>query len=165
MSDINILNKLKDILDINLKDIKLEKSSDEGEFELVNPSVYIGWIPPKNYLDEYGYDIPGIVIMEKKGKEDVEEASLQIRLGIQTYDDGTTIKDGKVNPNMKGYSDILNLITKIRMILNKNPAEIGLSINKPIEWGFYDEQNYPFWTGYMEFGVNMTPLPQIIDFL
>lgn len=75
-----------------------------------------------------------------------------------------TLED-RIIPNSKGYTDILNLITKIRMILNESPSDIGIIVEKPIEWGFYDEQIYPYWTGYITFKVKMCPLPIINNFL
>ncbi len=156
-TDQEVLDGLKALLDEKLKDFKLEKANDEDKYELVNPAIYICWVPPKNCLHEYGYDIPGIVICSDSGEED-DEVGLNIRLNIQTYDPGLTLEDREI-PNAKGYTDILNLITKIRMILNENPAEIGIIVEKPIKWGFYDEQIYPYWAGYMTFKVKMNLLP------
>ena len=165
MTDEDILNKIKDLLDERLKDTKLEKASDDNkEYELVQPAIYTGWVPPKNCFHEYGYDIPGIVIYSDNGKDDGDDIFLNIRLNIQTYDVGLTLED-RIIPNSKGYTDILNLITKIRMILNESPSDIGIIVEKPIEWGFYDEQIYPYWAGYITFKVKMCPLPIINNFL
>ena len=137
-TDIEVLDRIKELLDKNLKEFKLEKPEDEGRYQLVNPAIYTCYVPPKNCLHEYGYDIPGIVICSGEGEDDVDDVTLNIRLNIQTYDPGLTLEESVI-PNSKGYKDILNLITKIRLILNENPSEIGITVEKPIKWGFYDE--------------------------
>ena len=157
-TDIEGLDSIKRLLDKNLKEFKLEKPDEEGGYQLVNPAIYTCWVPPKNCLQEYGYDIPGIVICSGEGEDDGDDVSLSIRLNIQTYDPGLTSEDAII-PNSKGYTDILNLITKIRLILNENPSEIGIIVEKPIKWGFYDEQLYPYYAGYITFKVKMSMLP------
>ena len=163
-TDIEVLDAIKKLLKDNLKDIKLEKNNNDDKYELVNPAIYSCWVPPKNCLHEYDYDIPVIVICHDKGKEDGENVSLNIRLNIQTYDPGFT-SEGNTIPNYKGYTDILNLITKIRLILNESPSKIGIIVEKPIEWGFYDEQIYPYYAGYMTFAVrtNLLPIAQSLN--
>ena len=157
-TDQEVLDKLKALLDRKFKNIKLERSNNNDDYELVSPAVYICWVPPKNCLHEYGYDIPGIVICSGEGDDDVDDVTLNIRLNIQTYDPGLTLED-KLIPNSEGYKDILNLITRIRIILNESPSDIGIIVEKPIKWGFYDEQIYPYWAGYMTFKVKMNSLP------
>lgn len=159
-TDIEVLDRMKILLDERLKEIKLEKPNEEedGDYQLVNPAIYTCWVPHKNCLHEYGYDIPGIIICTGDGEDSDSDVSLDIRLNIQTYDPGLTLEDALI-PNAKGYTDILNLITKIRLILNENPFEIGIAVEKPIKWGIYDEQLYPYYAGYVMFKVKMNPLP------
>jgi hypothetical protein len=137
--------------------IKLEKPPLEGTIEnkvkLVPPAVYIGWIPPKNYLDEYGYDIPGLLVMSDGGEDNDGDAYLNIRIGVATYDLGITA-NGQVTPNTNGYKDILNLISIVRTELATNINIEGVTtVDKPIKWGLYEEQNYPFWHGWITFKV------------
>lgn len=60
----------------------------EGKYELVNPSVFIEWIPPKNYLDEYGHDIPALIVMIEDGEDNSNSTELTVRIKIVTYDPG-----------------------------------------------------------------------------
>lgn len=164
MTDSRILEAIKKFLIDNVASkIRLEKPPADGrvdgEYELVNPAVYVGWIPPKNYLDEYGYDIPSLLVMEDGGEDNTDEAFLNIRVGIATYDPGQTGQDGRTIPNVKGYKDLLNLITRIRLELSKT-AVIGevTSIQKPIKWGLYEEQKYPYWHGWITFQASAVPI-------
>lgn len=167
MMDIDILKEIKTFLEQNVASkIKLEKPQEEGVFdgryELVNPQVFIGWIPPKNFIPD-NYDIPSILVMSDGGEDDFSEASVNIRLTIGTYDPGTT-KDEGIDINCKGYKDILNIIAKIRLALSHEVVINNCGpIQQPITWGMYEEQNYPYWHGYMQFKVSSVPLKFNVD--
>lgn len=161
MNDIEVLEFLSKFFRENIASkIKLEKPSEDninGKYELVNPAVYEGWVPIKNFLDNYGYDVPGIVVMIDEGNED-KTADLNIRIKIVTYDPG--ISDlGELTPNAKGYKDLLNLITLIRIELAQNPVILEkVSINKPFNWSMDEEQSYPYWSANFSFSVSIVPL-------
>lgn len=148
MSDLSYLENLKKYLIENVANkIKLEKSREyeDEAYSLVNPEVYVGWIPPKNYLDEQGHDVPSILIMSDGGIDNDDEASESIRIAITTFDPGTTTSLG-TKSNSKGYKDLLNVITLIRLALKDYAG-----VQKPIKWGMYDEQAYPYWCGWVTF--------------
>jgi hypothetical protein len=163
MTDIEVLECLSKFIKINVSsDIKLEKPPPnkkvQEEYELVNPAVYTGWLPPKNFLESYGYDVPGIIIMIDQGIDD-NSADLDIRIKFVTYDPGETQENGELTPNAKGYKDLLNLISKTRVELSQNPIIFEkVSVNKPIKWSMDTEQNYPYWSADMSFSVSITPL-------
>ncbi len=164
MTDNRILEAIKKFLIDNIASkVKLKKPPEDGmmdeNYELINPAVYIGWIPPKNYLDEYGYDIPSLLVMQDGGEDYSNEAFLNIRIGLATYDPGHTGPDGHVLPNVNGYKDILNLIERIRLELSKTAViEEMTSLQKPIKWGLYDEQKYPYWHGWLTFQASVIPI-------
>ena len=166
MTDIDVLNGLAIFLEKNVASkITLEKPPEkgiingDGSYELVNPSVYKGWIPLNN-LDEYNYSVPSMVIMLDEGIDDNDDSNLNIRLKIATFDPGQTQESGEVKLNGKGYMDLLNLMTRIRLELSQNPIiEETVSINKPIKWSMDNQQSYPYWTANMSFSVSIAPLP------
>lgn len=166
MTDVDVIKGLAIFLEKNVASkIELEKPPEkgnisiEGSYELVNPTVYKGWIPLKN-LEEYTYSIPSIVVMLDEGIDDNSDSTLNIRLKIATYDPGETQKNGEVNLNGKGYMDLLNIMTKIRLELSQNPIiEDKISVNKPIKWSMDSQQSYPYWTANMSFTVSIAPLP------
>jgi hypothetical protein len=158
--------------DPELGKIGLEKpqadGNIEGSYTLVKPAVYDGWIPPKNYLDEYGYDVPCILVMSDGGKDQAEEAVVRLRLAIAIYDPGMTTKTGEIlttRPNSKGYYDLLNIITKIRLKLTDRTLTSGIiSINHDFEWGMYEEQHYPYWHAWITYSspiLSMNSLPML----
>jgi hypothetical protein len=163
LDDNAVLEALKQFLIKNVASkIKLEKPPQdeniENAYELVNPAVYIGWIPPKNHLNEYGYAVPGLLIMSDGGEDLTEEANLNIRIGIATYDPGETT-NLEVTPNALGYRDLLNIINIIRIELAKSSTIEGkTSIQGPIKWGMYEEQSYPYWNGWMTFQASIIPI-------
>lgn len=166
MTDVEVLKELEIFIEKNVADkVKLEKPPEKaiynqsGNYELVSPSVYKGWLPLKN-LDEYEYSIPSIVVMMDDGIDDTEDSNLNIRLKIVTYDPGETQEDGTIKYNGKGYMDLLNLMTKIRLELSQNPVIAEkISIKKPIKWSMDSQQSYPYWTANMSFAVFIAPLP------
>lgn len=166
MTDIDIINGLASFLEKNVaKKFLLEKPPEKGiidrigSYELVNPAVYKGWIPLNN-LSEYNYSVPSIVVMLDEGIDDNSDSNLSLRFKIATFDPGETKENGEVQLNGKGYIDLLNLITKIRLELSQNPIiEEKVSINKPIKWSMDKEQSYPYWTANMSFTVSIAPLP------
>lgn len=167
MTDENILESIKEFLQKNVASkFKLEKPPEDGDidksYDLVNPAVYIGWIPPKNFLTDYGHNVPALLIMEDGGDDTGDVANLDIRIGIATYDPGFTSKSNeKLNtlPNFKGYKDLLNIIQRIRIELSQiSVLENATSIQKPISWGMYEEQQYPYWHGWVSFKASTMPL-------
>ena len=135
-----------------------------NDTDLVNPAVYSGWVPPKNFLDSYGFDIPGMIVMLDDGTDDNEETQLNFRIKIVTYDLGLSDEEGKVTPNAQGFKDLLNVITRIRLELQLNPVvNESIFINKPIEWSMDEEQNYPYWSANVKFKGSMAPLKTNIE--
>lgn len=134
------------------------------ELELVNPAVYEGWTPPKNFLENYGYDVPAIIAMIDNGTDNNNMADLNFRIKIVTYYPGLTKDDGQVIPNAKGYRDLLNMILKIRLAFQENPIiEDTITIEKPIEWNMDEEQNYPYWSANVKFSASIASLHPLID--
>lgn len=132
--------------------------------DLVNIAVYSGWIPPKNFLESYGYDIPGMIVMLDYGSDDNEETQLNFRIKIVTYDLGLSDGEGKVTPNAQGFKDLLNIITRIRLEFQLNPVfNESLIINKPIEWSMDEEQNYPYWSANVKFKGSIAPLKTDVE--
>lgn len=180
MNDLKALESIAEFLKENVvSKFKLKKppdfdipkgglSKDEIEkinnTDLVNPAVYTGWVPPKNFLDSYGYDIPGMIVMLDDGSDDNEETQLNFRIKIVTYDLGLSDEEGRVTPNAQGFKDLLNVITRIRLELQLNPiVNENIVINKPIEWNMDEEQSYPYWSANVKFKGTMAPLKPNIE--
>ncbi|WP_147564687.1 hypothetical protein [Clostridium tyrobutyricum] len=167
MTDDMILDAIRNFLKEKIApEFKLKKPQanniNNNNYELVSPAVYIGWVPPKNYLNEYGYDIPSLLVMEDGGRDNGEDASIDIRIGIATYDPGTSFPGvEKLNtvPDFKGYKDLLNIIQKIRMKLVQSAVISGITtVERSVKWGMYEEQQYPYWHGWISFKANTVPL-------
>lgn len=177
MTDENILESIKKFLIENVASkFKLEKppkNEDIDEpFELVNPAVYVGWMPPKRhieegffynnniekYLEQYGHNIPSLIVClgENGGEDDGEKTTLPIKIAIVTYDPGIT-DEGLTVPNYKGYKDLLNIITRVRLELSNSSNFDSACLEKPIRWGVFEEQSYPYWHGWITFNVTTMP--------
>ena len=161
LTQIEILEKLKAIVENAVEDIKLEKGNENnGSYELVKPVVNIGYVPPKNIAFE-GYTIPGITLYIKEGEETGEILdNIDVLIGIQTYDPGTTTEQG-INFTTEGYKDILNIISRIRTRLNNLSETDKLLIKKPFKWGLFDEQLYPYWSGYINLKIDIMKIRKL----
>lgn len=158
-TQIEVLEKLKKIIEEATDDLLLENGMiNNGKYELVKPVVNIGYVPPKKLAFE-GYTVPGVTLYIKEGEETEDEFDkINVLIGIQTYDPGNTIvSDEKSNTEytLEGYKDILNVIQRIRRKLNNMSELDGLLIKKPLKWGFFDEQLYPYWAGYINLNIDI----------
>lgn len=174
MNDIKILKALSKFFteniaseyDPDLDKVGLEKPRSDNKadtsFALVKPAVFEGWIPPMNYLDDFGgYAIPGILIMSDGGSDRDGEAFVRVRVVFSTYDLGMTrIQTEKfaTKPDMKGYYDLLNLITLTRMkLVDRALVADEFSANDDFEWGLYEEQKHPYWHAWITFSCPILP--------
>ena len=170
MTENEVLNALVSFIKSKTVDLKFVKGGDKHQVELVPPAVYEGWIPPKNYLTEYGYDIPCVVVGMDEGEDDGQEAKLGIRLTFGVYSPGIMNADSQLVPDAKGYIELLHLMTRVRLSL-LNTIFIGCKceVAKPIKWGLYNEQMWPYWHGWMMFdtplAVQSMTKPEIESFL
>lgn len=167
MNDLDLLEKIKEFLQREVATkIKLELPPQDGQFngayKLVNPSIHIGWLPPGTALNDTQHNIPSILVMSDGGEDVGSEASLIIRLIIGVYDPGLTRTEDDIELNCKGYKDLLNLITRIRIELSEQLIIDDLiEVEKPIKWKMYDEQMYPYWHAQMEFSISTIPIQTI----
>ncbi|MBP1926849.1 hypothetical protein J2Z76_002719 [Sedimentibacter acidaminivorans] len=156
LDDIKIFIENKVACEFKLEKPPVEDLIDE-EYTLVNPSVFIGWLPPKNY-NEF-HEIPSIIVMGDTGEDNGEEGSIGIRLAIGTYDIGHTIKtDDELNTsiNSKGYLDLINLVEKIKQEFSKNRVLDHTTLEGPFKWGLYEEQPFPYWYAWVSFNANIS---------
>lgn len=156
MTENEVLNALVTFIKSVTSDLRFVKGGDKKELELVPPAVYEGWVPPKNYLTEYGYDIPCVVVGMDEGEDDGQSAKLGIRLTFGVYSPGTVNAEGQIIPDAKGYIELLHLMTRVRVsLLSQTFINDKCEVEKPIKWGLFEEQLWPYWHGWMMFD---TPL-------
>lgn len=164
MSTMTILQSLETFLKEKVvPTIKLQKANDNDieEYTLVNPSVHIGWLPPKGYLPE-GMEaaIPCLVVGLDDATKD-SEADFSIRISAAVYSPGlhkpNEVDDTKLDyyPDFKGYHDLLNLIDRTVFHLERNVIiDRKATLEGPIKWGMYpDQQPYPYWYGWITFSL------------
>lgn len=176
MTDNIILEGLQKFLQQNVAiKIKLQKPIQKltEKYELVNPAVHIGWIPPKlpenMTLDETVPNIqtmiPCLIVGMDDGDDDGQEAGLNIRITFVTYNPGIT-DDRQITPSFMGYQDLLNLITLAREELAKAAVIDGVTtVQKPFKWGMYQDigATYPYWYGWLTFPATCAAMEYVPD--
>lgn len=159
MSDLMVLEAFKDFLKENVcPTINLLKPPEDDNvttYELINPEVHVGWIPPNNFLPE-GMEsaVPCIIVGMDQESTDIQ-TSIDIRLTFVVYNPGEyKTEDGalKLTPNFEGYKDLLNLTERTKQeLLRKRFIGKKAVVDKPINSGMYQDEPRPFWYGYMTF--------------
>ena len=164
ITEIEVLNSLAKFLKEEIASEFLLKKMPKNnrtydKYQLVNPAVYVGWIPPKGFKNDYGFTIPCLVVMTDNGQDDYNSASITARIKIVTYDAGLVTDDNLLTPGLEGYKDLLNIVDKIRLKLANNTI-INEKVNhgKPVEWSIDEEQSYPIWSGEVSFPVDILSL-------
>lgn len=168
MSTVSVLEGLQGFLLAKVTpEIKLQKAENNKimEYELVHPAVHVGWVPPAGYLPE-GMEsaIPCLVVGMDEGSDDGQDAQVNIRIIVAVYSPGlhepAEVSGLKYTPDMKGYNDLLNLIDRTVAELAKNQViKTAGEIQKPLKWGMYQEQPYPYWYGWITFSVRNQSYP------
>ncbi|MEG0693348.1 MAG: hypothetical protein RR444_09750 [Oscillospiraceae bacterium] len=167
---VTLLEKLKSILQREVCDkIELRESDDDNEgYRVVNPSCFIGWIPPDNQMMQFGESlqkqksIPCLVVGMEKAVDVGEHEEVDIKLNFAVYSPGEVDQSGVLNVNFEGYVSLLNFIDKTKAFLIKDSFNLDcMIINSEIESGVFEEQAYPIWLGYMKFKVRRNAYPKI----
>lgn len=166
MHTVATLEILKHFLEEQVSpNIKLQKASDENvlDYTLVQPNVFIGWVPPEGYLpNELESSIPCLVVGLDTGADSQEESVFNIKISFAVYSPGEHRPDGGYTPNFNGYIDLLNLIDLTKAKLSQSHVlNQKLIISDEIKWGMYQEQPYPYWYGYMTFSVQGGAYPRV----
>ena len=165
MNSVYVLNEIKSFLEENVsKQIKLQKASDNDIFayELVSPSVFTGWLPPNGMLPDNIGDVPCLIVGMDGGSDDGSINEFKIKISFAVYSPGEHKEQGEYTPNFNGYVDLLNLIdlTKSQLVKEKI-INNTLCIGEEISWDMYQDQPYPYWYGYMTFGISGKAYPKV----
>ncbi len=168
--NVTVLDTVKEFLVTHVASkIKLQKceQTDSAEYALMNPNVFVGWIPPEGALPA-GMEsaIPCIVVGSDSGEDDrKEKETLEIRLSVAIYDPGLHDPDltTPVNyvPNLEGYRNLLNLTDRIRAELLKNFRIENLIIEGPVKWAMYKDQPWPYWYSYITLTLRQPSYPAV----
>lgn len=165
MHTVKALNTLKSFLEEQVSPkIKLQKASDDNvlAYELVHPSVHIGWLPLQGYIPEELGSIPCLIVGMENGANNSEESDFNIKISFAVWSPGEHTNEGQYTPSFNGYVDLLNLIDLTKAQLSKQSIlDKYLKISDEIKWSMYQEQPYPYWYGYMTFSIQGKSYPNV----
>lgn len=166
MSDIMVLEAIRTFIkDEVVSQIKLQKANDDNIliYELANPEVHIGWIPPNGLMpEEVTVTVPGIIVGFDDADDDGQEAGMNVRLSFVVFSPGShKLKEDdstEFTPDFQGYMDLLNLIEKTKQALIRHRIIGGVTtVEPPFKRGMYQDQPYPYWYGWLTFRARMHP--------
>ncbi|MDF2891243.1 MAG: hypothetical protein K0R80_1610 [Clostridia bacterium] len=173
MSTVTILGKIKEFLEEEVAPkIKLQKASDNNvdSYELVNPQVFIGWLPPNGCIPEgLTHTIPCLLVGLEDSSDDGNEGEINIRISAAVYSPGMHKIAGvaeasttEFKADFQGYVDLLNLLDRTTAKLIKAQViKNSVPLVYPVKSGMYQEQPYPFWYGWITFSVKRPAYPKV----
>jgi len=169
MSTVKVLNEIKEFLESNVKPnikLRLPNDNDITSYSLINPNVFVGWVPPKGYLPEnVNFSVPCIVVGLDDGEDDNIDSSYKIRLTFVVYSQLFSPNQASNNAenvyaNYDGYIELLNFIDLTKAKLrNETIINKYIKIDSSILWSMYLEQPLPYWYGYMTLTVRNSAYP------
>ncbi|MCQ4895548.1 hypothetical protein [Anaerotruncus sp. DFI.9.16] len=150
-----------------LKGMEL-KCPPDGEridgYSLVQPSAYIGWIPPGDVLGPDRPIVPCIVVGLDRRLSSDDDTRLELRVTAAVYDPGhQERKDNQIQytPNLDGYVTLLNLLDRLEAATLREQVLAGrYSLASSVETRMYDEQPFPYWYGYLKFTLSDGAYPK-----
>lgn len=129
-------------------------------YELVNPNVFIMYVPPKELVGEANR-VPSVCIQFDEGNESMAEASgvLKLRLQFATFNPGVHAQDD-FKINTEGWRDVWNFVDYIMKKLRDTELIEGMRVLKEngIHYGPISDQGqipnfYPYYFAWVTFSV------------
>jgi len=161
--EVKTIDQMLDAVELFIKEnvvSGLKLKTPKGEY--VEPNVFKGVLPFKHSLpDDKKELVPCILVGMGKGRDNDDDGDINIKLTIVTFDSGFNDGESEVQ-DMNGYTDLLIVIQRLRASLLGSVDVGGLGeVQRPYDFGMYEEQSYPFWYGYSMFGFEMDPIKPI----
>lgn len=170
MAVVKQLEKIKSWLETEIcPQFKFKQPDDEHidatyPYELVNPNVFILYVPPKELVGEANR-VPSICIQFDEGNESMAEASgvLKLRLQFATFNPGSHYDygiDRVFDTNLEGWRDIWNFVDYIMKKLRDTELIEGMRVLKEngIHYGPISDSGqipdfYPYYFAWVTFSV------------
>lgn len=185
MAVVKQLDKIKAWLEAEIcPQFKFKQADDENvdatyPYELVNPNVFILYVPPKELIGEANR-VPSICIQFEDSNESMAKSSgvLNLRLYFATFNPGEHSEygvDRVFDVNTEGWRDVWNLVDYIMRKLRDTELIDDLRIVKengihygPASDGGAIPNFYPYYYAWMTFSVEygiLSSKAQIKDLL
>ena len=144
---------------------KFKQADDENvdatyQYELVNPNVFILYVPPKELIGEKNR-VPSICLQFEEGSESISGGSgvLNLRLQFSIFNPGEH-NFGDFKRNTEGWRDVWNFVDYIMERLRNTELIDGIRIIKEngIKYGPISDQGqipnfYPYYFAWVSFSV------------
>lgn len=143
---------------------KLKEANDENvdatySYEIVNPSVFILYVPPKELIPEKNR-VPSICVQFDDGQETRDGGGkLNVRLQFSIFNPGEHTENG-FDRNTEGWRDVWNLIDYTMERIRNTEVIEGLRIVKEdgVKCGPISDQGqiplfYPYYFAWLTFSV------------
>lgn len=166
MAVVKQLDKIKAWLEAEIcPQFKFKQADDENvdatyPYKLVNPNVFILYVPPKELIGEANR-VPSVCIQFDEGNESMASASgvLNLRLQFATFNPGEHT-EGNFKINTEGWRDVWNFIDYIAERLRNVELIDDIRIIKEngIHYGPISDSGqipnfYPYYFAWMTFSV------------
>lgn len=138
---VDLIDTLADFVSNAVQDYQLP-TGKIGEQKLRAPQVVKYFLPAK---DRVKADFPCVIVRPIKGTDDLQEASIKVRLIIGTYAE-----------DEQGIVDSINILERIRLKLYEQDVLANkYCLEKPCHYEIPEEQPIPEWFTSLELKFNM----------
>ena len=156
MTLINLIEDIKTDLGTLFKESKFKSSSGKHK----SFDIYKGSLPIPD-SEESPEPMPYIIVQLVNGEIGLSSNTVAVRLIIAIYDDDN---------NSQGYSDVLNVIEKIRQHYTKYPILnrkyfAKIDDKNSFEWSLPDEDTYPYYFGGVQLNFEIAHCEREDDFI
>ena len=170
MAVVKQLDKIKAWLEAEIcPQFKFKQADDENvdatyPYKLVNPNVFILYVPPKELIGEANR-VPSVCIQFDEGNESMASASgvLNLRLQFATFNPGGHYEKGvdrTFDANTEGWRDVWSLVDYIMKKLRDTELIEDMRVLKEngIHYGPASDQGaipnfYPYYYAWVSFSV------------
>lgn len=121
------------------KHLQIPKPPDDGigtEIELVTPTIFKGYLPPKSApKPDEPPEFPHIIIRPTEGGMQPEQDTVQVKFLLGGFGEDST-----------GYEWLMGVLDAISRNFQERPIfEMTYEFQNDFHWKLFDDQPFPYW--------------------
>lgn len=134
-----LIEAIKTRLEEVCRTLEIPKPPDDEsstELELIRPTVFKGYLPPKSSPDpNKPPEFPHIIVRPTDGAMQVEMDTVRVKFLLGGFCEDPT-----------GYEWLMNVLDRIALNFQQSPLfDMTYEFQRDFQWKLFDDQPFPFW--------------------